>query len=238
MTTEATWERLLDRVEEAYRPAGGFARKFARGKVARDPLFKPLVSQGWIRPGARVLDIGCGQGLLGALLRAIDAEDEWPSEWAPAPKGVRLTGIDFASRDIERARVALGPSAELICGDMREVGLPACETAVLFDVLHYIAPDEQDALLARVAATLAPGGRVLMRVGDTREGGGYALSKLIDRLVTLARRGSFAETYGRTVPAWTTALEGLGLNVKAHPMSQGTPFPNVVLVGDLANIPK
>ena len=73
----AAWARLLDRASEPYRSAGRFAWHFARGKLGRDPVFRHLLAAGLIPEGARVLDIGCGQGLLASLLRGLRAQ--WPS---------------------------------------------------------------------------------------------------------------------------------------------------------------
>jgi len=41
-------------------------------------------------------------------------------------------------------------------------------------------------------------------------------------------------TWGRTVAEWQALLGQLGFTVQAVPMSQGTPFANVLLVADLA----
>ena len=42
-------------------------------QAARDPVFRHLLERGLIAPGARVVDIGCGQGLLASLLGAAAA---------------------------------------------------------------------------------------------------------------------------------------------------------------------
>jgi hypothetical protein len=40
-------------------------------------------------------------------------------------------------------------------------------------------------------------------------------------------------TWGRPLTAWVQQLQSLGFDVNAVPMSQGTPFANVLLVADL-----
>ena len=64
--------RLLDAATEPYRVAGRFAYHFARGKLGRDPAFGAIVHGDWIPPRSKVLDLGCGQGLLASLLVAAD----------------------------------------------------------------------------------------------------------------------------------------------------------------------
>ncbi|HEX2539735.1 MAG TPA: methyltransferase type 11, partial [Caldimonas sp.] len=66
----ALWRSLIDGASEPYRRAGRFAWHFARGKLRWDPVFGHLVERGLIAPRARVLDIGCGQGLLASLVDA------------------------------------------------------------------------------------------------------------------------------------------------------------------------
>ena len=235
---DAGWRRLRDRAAAPYRGAGRFAWHFARGKLGMDPVFRHLLGHGLIGPRARVVDIGCGQGLLASLLRACGAlarEGGWPQAWPAAPADARVTGIELMSRDVARARAALGaqaPDAVFIEGDMREVPLPACDVVVILDVLHYVPIDAQDRLLARVHSALAPGGRLLLRVGDASQRRGFAVSQWVDRVVTRIRGHQVPPTWGRPLEAWIAALQALGFAVEPRPMSQGTPFANVLLVAE------
>ena len=71
----ADWPALLNAASAPYREAGRFSWRFARGKLGLDPVFRHLLREGLIKPNARVLDIGCGQGLLASLLRIADGLD-------------------------------------------------------------------------------------------------------------------------------------------------------------------
>lgn len=234
--TDAAWRALHEAACAPYRRAGRFAWHFARGKLGRDPVFRGLLERGAIRPGAQVVDIGCGQGLLASLLASIDAQAaRWPAAWAAAPLRCRYTGIELMPRDVQRAEAAVGqlPNApRFICGDMREVPLPACDVVVILDVLHYVDHDAQAALLGRVFAALRPGGRLLLRIGDAASRRGFVVSQWVDRIVTMARGHRVPPTWGRTLPQWVTLLQQQGFTVQPLPMSQGTPFANVLLVAD------
>lgn len=232
-TGTPAWRCLLDRATLPYRSAGRFAWHFARGKLGMDPVFRHLLGAGLIPPQARVLDIGCGQGLLASLLRACGqahAAGEWPLEWPAAPAGARVTGIELMASDVERARAALGIDANFVCADMRHAQYPPSDVVVILDVLHYVSVAEQDRVLERVRDALAPGGRLLLRVGDAAERRGFAISQWVDRVVTRVRGHTAPPTYGRSLAAWIEQLRVLGLTVEARPMSQGTPFANVLLV--------
>lgn len=63
-------QRLVDLSSQRYRSAGRFAYYFARGKLGGDPMFLGLLKRGLIPDQARILDLGCGQGLLAAWLLA------------------------------------------------------------------------------------------------------------------------------------------------------------------------
>jgi SAM-dependent methyltransferase len=240
--THTDWPALRDAVVTRYRSADRFAWKFAWGKLGFDPVFRHMLRQGLIAPRARVLDIGCGQGLVASLLMEADilaARGQWPSGWAEAPRGARVTGIELMPRDVERARVALrGETADFICGDMRSTPFPDADAVVILDVLHYVTVPEQDDVLDRVRRALPIGGRLLMRVGDAAARPRFRISQWADAIITYARGHRVVPQHGRTVAAWVARLEALGFEVRSEPMSRGTPFANVLLVARAVSLPQ
>jgi SAM-dependent methyltransferase len=232
--TAPALDRLVDAAARRYAPAGRFARHFARGKLAGDPVFAAILRRGLIPDGARLLDLGCGQGCLLALLVA--AEDEhragrWPSDWPPPPRGLALRGIEFLAKDVARANVALGGAGTVELGDLRTAPLPPGDVVVLMDVLHYLEPEAQERLLARIAQALGPGGVFLTRVGDPSAGFAAALTWLVDQAVAIGRGQGLHRFHRRTLADWAAALERHGFAVAAEPMNGGLPFANVLLVG-------
>jgi len=241
--TNRFWRRLLDEATAPYRAAGRFAWHFARGKLGRDPAFRGMLERGDFNHGGRVVDIGCGQGLLISLLQrcgALAQAGHWPTDWPAAPGVTAYTGIELMPRDVQRAQAAVGglvlPGGErpqFVCGDMCHAALPACDLVVILDVLHYVDHAAQDALLARVRDALLPHGRLLLRVGDMDARRGFRISQWVDIVVTWVRGHRAPPTYGRPVVQWQAALQALGFRVRAVPMSAGTPFANVLLVATL-----
>ncbi|MBA3598987.1 MAG: class I SAM-dependent methyltransferase [Methylibium sp.] len=232
------WRELHHAACAPYRAAGRFAWHFARGKLGHDPVFRALLQRGDVPAQARLLDIGCGQGLLASLLVAaqdVHARGEWPAAWADAPVGVRYTGIDLMARDIARAEQAasqLPGAPRFVQADMCSAELPGSDVVVILDVLHYVDIAAQDAVLARVRDALRPNGRLLLRIGDAADRHRFAASQWVDRIVTLTRGHRVAPTFGRPLEAWIGALQGLGFAVRSVPMSRGTPFANVLLIAD------
>ncbi len=223
MNGVAPYGRLSDEASAVFRPAGRFAWKFARGKLRGDPVFRHLLDTGLIPGGARILDLGCGQGLLAALLCA-----------TPAMRNVAYRGIELMAADVARAHQALGVECGVQLGDIRHAEFGAADAVVILDVLHYMTYAEQDAILRRVRQALAGGGVLLLRVGDAAAGLPFRFSNWTDWTVALARGHGATRFYCRSVAQWRSALEALDFSVQAEPMSRGTPFANVLLQARLA----
>jgi SAM-dependent methyltransferase len=239
-TTDAAWRRLHDRATAPYRQSGRFGWHFARGKLGRDPAYRGMLDRGLIgERHARVLDIGSGQSLTASLLSvaaAMQAQGQWPAGWAATPARVEYTGIELMPKDVARAQAAVGhlePTPRILCADMCSATLPACDLVVILDVLHYVDLAAQEGVLRRVRHALAPGGRLLLRVGDAASTRGFRISQWVDHTVTRIRGHRVSPTWGRTLDDWTALLQRLGFAVHSIPMSQGTPFANVLLVADL-----
>jgi SAM-dependent methyltransferase len=243
LSADAAWRRLHEEATAPYKKAGSFAWHFARGKLGRDPVFRGLIEQGLI--GAhrrRVVDIGCGQGLFASLLASMGAMQSqaggWPVSWAPTPAAVDYTGIELMPKDIARAQQSVGhlqPAPRFVCADMCTASLPGCDLVVILDVLHYVDHAAQEGVLRRVRDALAPGGRLLLRIGDVDDRRGFAVSQWVDRMVTRIRGHRVSPTWGRPLKDWMALLQRLGFTVRSVPMSEGTPFANVLLVADLTH---
>ncbi len=224
---------LLDAACEPYRNAGRFAYYFARGKLRADPVYRAILELGLLSGRARVLDLGCGQGLLAAWLRAAEhcyESGSWPQAWPPAPTALSTRGIELMSRDVERARSALGAAAEVSQADIRDTAFGTVDAVVILDVLHYMTPQAQLEVLRRVRAALPPRGLLLLRVGDTGGGLRFRYGQWSDQLLMLLRRHSIEVQHCRSVAQWCLLLRECGFDSEARPMSRGTPFANVLLI--------
>jgi SAM-dependent methyltransferase len=184
---------------EGTRPAD---RNYVRIKLHTDPLTKELAALENATLGD-VLDAGCGRGQFGLFLRELALVES-------------LTGFDWDETKIESARRAAGSDGRYFTADLREAPLSACDTLLLFDVLHYLLPDEQNALLLRCANAVRPGGRLLVRDIHENHGIGAAFTRLFERVGTrlgMNRAGALAFRSSRSVVA---ELERLGFAHEEH----------------------
>jgi SAM-dependent methyltransferase len=228
--------RLLDMAAEPYRLTGGLNYRWARGKLRHDPMFVSLLDQCVFPDGARVLDLGCGRGLLPAWFLAAEqlaVQGGWSGAVAP-PRALCFHGVELIARDAECGNRALRPvygdRLELTAGDVRNTTIPSVDVVAMLDVLHYLTYAEQDRLLDRIRAALRPGNLFVTRVGNADSGLRCRLGQLGDGLILLAHGHRLSRTWCRPVQAWAAALEGRGFAVLAQPMSHGTPFANVMLI--------
>jgi SAM-dependent methyltransferase len=231
---------LLDSACEPYRRAGRFAYYFARGKLGSDPVFRAILEDGLLTNHARILDLGCGQGLLAAWLsaarRSFDA-GRWPAGWPSAPSALSTRGVEVMASDVARAHFALGAACEIEQGDIRSAEFGNPDAVVILDVLHYMDEAAQQAILQRVRAALPSGGLLLLRVGDAAGGLRFHYSQWVDKAVMLIRGHSLVTTHCRSVVQWRELLQDCGFEVQARPMSAGTPFANVLLVARVPYLP-
>ncbi|WP_420349308.1 methyltransferase domain-containing protein [Pelagibius sp.] len=96
--------------------------------------------------GARVADIGCGDG---GLVRAL------------ARAGAEVIGIDPQPHQLDRARAAPAAATERYCaaqGQALPLGDASLDVVVYFNALHHVPVAHQEAALAEAARVLRPGG--------------------------------------------------------------------------------
>jgi 2-polyprenyl-3-methyl-5-hydroxy-6-metoxy-1,4-benzoquinol methylase len=228
--------KLFNTAVVPYQQAGKFAMHFARGKLTGDPVFKEILQRGLITSQAHVVDIGCGQGLLSAWMLAADslaADPQWPADWQTAPRAVTVQGVELMAKDVARAEAALHAHKErfrFVVGDMCTTPFDKAQVVTILDVLHYVPYAAQEEVLVHVREALAPKGLLILRVGDAAAGLGFKISNWVDNVVMTVRGHRLPRLYCRPLSEWKELLAKLGFEVESKPMSQGTPFANVLLL--------
>jgi SAM-dependent methyltransferase len=228
--------QLLDAACTPYRASGYFHYRWARGKLGQDPVFASLLEQGTLNQRSRVLDLGCGRGLLAAWFLAADqlaTTDQWPAN-IKVPTGIEFHGVDLHADTCAAGNRALQPHfgnrVSLVGGDMCLADLKGYDAITILDVLHYIPYTQQEVLLDQIRAALGPGGLLITRIGNARGGWRFLFSQWVDLAVANAQGHRINTLYCRSLSGWTRELEARGFSVSAQSMSEGTPFANALLV--------
>ena len=99
-----------------------------------------------VGPGARVLDVACGGGLISNPL---------------AERGYRVDGVDLSEPSLEQARRHAPATATYRVGDALALDAAdgAYDVALLYDVIEHV--ERQRRLVAEAARVVRPGGLVL-----------------------------------------------------------------------------
>lgn len=148
--------RVRTHEEACARVASLFPQRWLRHYAGRKLRADTVFEMAYDLLGASkepILDVGCGVGLLGFYLRERGLQQ-------------RITGLDIDARKVQIGRqAAVGRYDHVHFQEQDARGeLPVFHGNVaLFDVLHYIEPVRQAALLSQLAARVAPGGMVLVR---------------------------------------------------------------------------
>jgi SAM-dependent methyltransferase len=104
------------------------------------------------RRSLRILDVGCGAGVMSEYLTAFGT----------------VVATDFSARAVELGRV-MAPEVDFRVGDVDEA-IPSghYQLITLFDVLEHIRPDERTALIGRLRSALTNNGAIILSTPHPR----------------------------------------------------------------------
>jgi cyclopropane fatty-acyl-phospholipid synthase-like methyltransferase len=173
--------------------------------------------------GARVLDVGCGHGLLSISL-------------ALGSPGRTVRGVDIDRDKLPYARRAANAAGldnvtfEAVAPDWVPDG--TWDAIVIADVLYLMGPEAARDLLARLAGALADGGVVLVKEIDVRPAWKYRLAQVQEQIATKVARITEGGAVEFLPPAAIGATLGAaGLHVEHVPLHRGRLHPHHLVIG-------
>ena len=196
-------------------------RLFVRGRLATAPL-EALAARA---EGARLLDVGCGHGVLVALL-------------AVGSPGRHVVGIDPDERKIDWARASVGRLAN--------VELRACtietlaaeragefDTVLVADVLYLLAAAAWRPFLAAAHELLRRGGRLVLK--EAEDDGSWRVRKALFQeqlMVRMLRRTHSSGAVGFAPRATLeAAVRAAGFAIEeVVPLARGYSTPHLMVV--------
>src|SRR5688572_9672480 len=220
------FDALVRAAADRYVTTSMTAWEFARGKLRGDPVYREVLLGGWVPSGDRLLDIGCGQGLMLALLAEARRFEPSALVTARLPRFERLVGVELRPHRARLARAALGSDAEIIESDARLLSAGSARVVLLFDVLRMMPRHDQESLLAAAVRALEPGGIIVVREADASAGWRFQAVRFGNRLTALTS-GAWRQTFAfRTLDEWRECFSRHGLEVDGRSAGEGTPFAN------------
>jgi 2-polyprenyl-3-methyl-5-hydroxy-6-metoxy-1,4-benzoquinol methylase len=208
----------IARVAERYSRTG--ARVFVRAKLRTDPVGDQVVkvaqrmaANGRTHGCGDVVDVGCGRGQMGFVL----------TEHGLAAS---VLGFDRDAEKIAEATFAAKGDArfQFLVGDTRTLAIPACDTVLMIDVLHYLTDEQQSSLVLRAARSAR--GAIVIRELDPDRGWRSAMTRVQEEITT---RFGYLRT--RPITPVVECLRDNGFDVSVEPSWGRTPFSNVLVVG-------
>jgi SAM-dependent methyltransferase len=233
VTPEAALRVLVAAAAGRFKASSRFAYHFARGKLRTDPVFTTLLARNLLPKAPRLLDLGCGQGLVAAWLDAAHQsylQGHWPPAWPAPPLPVSMRGIEIDAHEVQRALSALEGLAQIECADLRSASLPDSDAILVLDVLHYMEAMSQKALLVRARSALSSEGVLLVRIGNAAGGLRFTWSRWVDATIWRLRGRRRAALTFRTLKGWIELLASAGFDVEEIPMVGARSFANVLLL--------
>jgi 2-polyprenyl-3-methyl-5-hydroxy-6-metoxy-1,4-benzoquinol methylase len=215
-------DRVAKQVLAGFRGASAGDRLHVRVRWATCPV--PEIDAE-VPTRGRVLEVGCGHGLVSAYL-AISCPDR------------EVVGVDIDERKLVVARdaadrlAAVAPSLRFASSADGAVPPGPWDAVVIVDVLYLLDTDHELALLDACVAELAPGGLLILKETDVVPRTKHRIAKAQEVLATKVLRITEGDALTFTPIAELAAhLTDLGLAVAVRRVDAGYPHPHSLLVG-------
>ena len=179
-----------------------------------------------VPPAGRVLEVGCGHGLVAASL-ALESHDREVVGFDIDPDKVRDAEV------IARQVRADGAHLEVTVGDGGGQ-LPAgpWQAIVIVDVIYLLAPERQEELVAACAEGLAPGGVLVLKENDQHPRLKYAFARFEEVVATkVVRITAGSDLHWRAATEWARLMELSGLEATVRRVDKRYPYPHVLILG-------
>ena len=207
---------------QAFDPLPLLERAFVRARLFSAPLETVAARV----TGQRVLDVGCGHGVLTALV-------------AHAEPSRKVVGIDLDERKIDWALRSVGrlPNVELRALPLEALDAAPFDTICIADVLYLLPVASWPRFFSECRSRLVPGGRLLLK--ETEDDGSWRVPKALLQeqvMVRLLGRTHSSGAVGISArEAMVEALKTAGFRVdEAVSLSRWSTTPHVLFVAHSA----
>jgi len=194
-------------------------RNYVRGKLRRDRIYQAAYEL--LRSSsAPILDVGCGVGLLAFYLRERACRQPVLGLDVDARKiryGVTIAAAQY--RDIDLRFHDVGRTVPDFSGNV-----------ALVDVLHYLPPAKQTALLTHLADCVEPGGILIVRDCPRDAGPRYWITWLAERFAQVISWNLNAALHFPSRASIDGVFGAAEFERESRPLSGASPFNNHIFI--------
>ncbi len=149
---EETPSYFRERILRSYTYKGPVLEWYCRVKTALEKNYEQFHEI--IPRSGMFYDLGCGYGFMTYMLH-----------WSAPDR--HFIGVDYDDDKIEAAQnnFVKDEGINFYQGDVNEFELKGCDGIIISDVLHYLLPEQQEALMERCVSVLNEGGKLIIRDG-------------------------------------------------------------------------
>ncbi len=174
-----------------------------------------------IPPAAKVIDIGCGYGIL-------------PNYLALSDPGSYVKGIDIDAERILKADQTTGTRKNIHfeVGDFMKSDLDQFNVVVAIDLMHYFDFDQQDRIINRLGTVLNSGGIFIFRQPDTAPKWRYYWNYLHEFIMVSSNitKTNSQNLYFRSSNSTKLVLDRAGFDVSIYPNTSLLPYSDTLFI--------
>lgn len=165
-----------------------------------------------------IVDLGCGEGLFTNYLAICSPQR-------------KLIGLDIDKRRIKQADKGL-KNVKFISTDVTNTKIPLADIIIMFHLLHHLESfKKQESLIKNATGKLKKKGRLVIVEVKPEISFKYLTVSFVDYFLVpwLFEKRFYSPIFFRKAENWKKLIESQGYKCKMSYITEGTPFPHVIL---------
>jgi 2-polyprenyl-3-methyl-5-hydroxy-6-metoxy-1,4-benzoquinol methylase len=214
-------DNILRTLVALYDPLPLSDRLFVRTRLLLSNLYQ---LESYVPKEGRILDIGCGHGLLSNLLAITSPQRQ-------------VLGIDIDAKKIAAAQstVSNRGNIQFQVGDAVVLPDTSFHAVTIADVMYLIPPEIQRAILTSIACALEPNGVLIWKSHSHRPQWKYTITYAQEWLMTKLGPTKGAGIFFMDSEESLQAIRNAGLNPTVVPMPSRRPYSDILFLGCKSN---
>lgn len=207
----ACMKKIPDEIKNLYNFLGFADRMYIKLRWRLCPF---TVLEHFLPKSGKIIDLGCGYGMLANLAALNSAERD-------------VYGFDLSQKRINIAKrtVKNRNNLHFELKNVRDLKLNSCDAIVMSDFLHHIPYKEQENLIRQAKDKLKKNGILIIQDIDKRPLFKYLFAVTLDNLLNL-----FPRLYYRKANSFKNMLERNSFSVSVVRVDKKLPLPDILFI--------